>query len=481
MSYHRVTLAIIGLSMFVVFGRWPGPAAAEVNVDIGPVHVHTGQPAPPRPAGMDVLTRGPVNEAFAQPVTFDQGAGFVIKHAPPAPINEIAPEQKPEGDNVLWIPGYWSWDNDSNNFLWVSGCWRAVPPGTSWVPGYWAAVRGGYQWVAGFWTTADTREIEYLPAPPASLDEGPQGQAPADSIWIPGCWLRQEARYAWRPGFWERARPNWVWMPAHYVCAPSGCIFVDGYWDYPLDRCGVAFLPVSCPQSLYGQAGFEFCPSICLDLGVLMDNLFCCPSRCSYYFGDYYGSRYSREGFHPWYEASSRHDWYDPVFAHEQWQHRDDHNWLENQRVAYENRSRDKSLRPARTYDALQAQTARLPESERSHLQLGRPLNEVASARGAPFKFNTLDSGTRDATASRSRDLHAYRTQRSQWESPSAALSTGSDHHTAATPRSSDFESRRIKAGTSPIRVAGSPRKEMMPPERPVHPKVDMNAKPRSR
>ena len=196
MSYHRVILAIIGLSMFVVFGRWPGPASAEVNVDIGPVHVHTGHPS--QAQGVEVLTRGPVHEAFAQPVAFDQGAGFTINRAPPAPLNEIAPDQKPAGDNIAWVAGYWSWDTDSNNFVWVSGCWRAVPPGTSWVPGYWAQVSGGYQWVAGFWTTADTQQIDYLPTPPASLEEGPQGQEPANSIWIPGCW-----------------RLSWPSMPIH--------------------------------------------------------------------------------------------------------------------------------------------------------------------------------------------------------------------------------------------------------------------------
>jgi hypothetical protein len=134
-----------------------------------------------------------------------------VRENTPAPLDKIVPDQKPEGNHVLWIPGYWGWDTDRSDFIWVSGCWRAVPPNNSWVPGYWAKVKGGYQWIAGVWTTADTEEIEYLPAPPATLEDGPQGTSSSDNIWIPGCWVRHEGRYAWRPGFWEQGRPNWVW------------------------------------------------------------------------------------------------------------------------------------------------------------------------------------------------------------------------------------------------------------------------------
>ena len=48
------------------------------------------------------------------------------------------------GDNVVWIPGYWSWDDSRNDFLWVSGIWRNLPPGRQWVPGYWSEAAGGF-------------------------------------------------------------------------------------------------------------------------------------------------------------------------------------------------------------------------------------------------------------------------------------------------------------------------------------------------
>jgi hypothetical protein len=481
MIHHRVTSAIIGISMFVVCGQWPDQAAAQVNIDVGGVHVHVGDGQPPPPDEVVVLTRGPVHEAFAQPVILDEGAEFTITHRPPASLDEIVPDQKPDGNHIVWIPGYWSWDTDRGDFIWVSGCWRAVPPNNSWVPGYWAKVPEGYQWIAGFWTTADTDEIEYLPAPPATLEEGPQGAGSADRIWIPGCWIRQPGRYAWRPGFWEQARANWVWEPAHYVFTPRGYVYVDGYWDYSLERRGVAFLPVYCSSRVYGRAGFRYSPEIVLDLGVLTLELFSSPQRHHYYFGDYYGTEYSKEGFHPWYEARDHHDWYDPTFAHEQWTHRDDRKWADNQRVQYERRRDDKTVRPARTYEAMKTQVARLPENDRKQAQMARPMKEVVSTRTTPFKYGTLDAKTREATASRARDVHAYTDKRSQWES-SSEKPKPPDHGTVVKepPARQDVQPQKVKISRSPIVVREQARdKDLTPPPRPNQPKTDPNAKPR--
>jgi hypothetical protein len=54
--------------------------------------------------GIEVLTRGPVHEAFVETVTFDPEPGLIVPTVPPAPIEELPPEQRPEGTNVAWIP-----------------------------------------------------------------------------------------------------------------------------------------------------------------------------------------------------------------------------------------------------------------------------------------------------------------------------------------------------------------------------------------
>src|SRR4051812_21229566 len=71
-------------------------------------------------SGVQVLTQGPIHEAFAEPVVYDPRPGPLIPKQPPAPIEEMPPEQKPEGDNVQWVPGYWAWDDSRNDFLWIS-------------------------------------------------------------------------------------------------------------------------------------------------------------------------------------------------------------------------------------------------------------------------------------------------------------------------------------------------------------------------
>jgi hypothetical protein len=67
----------------------------------------------------EILTRGPVHEAFAGTATFDPLPGIIVPRSPPESIEEIPPEVRPEGDNIAWIPGYWAWDDDGQNFLWV--------------------------------------------------------------------------------------------------------------------------------------------------------------------------------------------------------------------------------------------------------------------------------------------------------------------------------------------------------------------------
>ena len=79
--------------------------------------------------GVQVLTRGPVHEAFAETISFDPEPGLIVQNEPPEAIEEVAPEQRPEGENVVWIPGYLAWDDEREDFPWVldrSGIWISV-------------------------------------------------------------------------------------------------------------------------------------------------------------------------------------------------------------------------------------------------------------------------------------------------------------------------------------------------------------------
>src|SRR5947209_7387217 len=93
----------------------------------------TGQPDASAPNGVEVLTHGPVHEAYAEPTDPTPRPTPVVPQQPPEPVPELPPDTRPEGANVSWIPGYWAWDDESNGFLWVSGFWRDEPPGQRWV------------------------------------------------------------------------------------------------------------------------------------------------------------------------------------------------------------------------------------------------------------------------------------------------------------------------------------------------------------
>src|SRR5229473_1522007 len=202
------------------------PAAVGLFVLAGfafPWPVAAGEKDPVE-AGVTILTRGPIHEAFAQPTTLAPDAGPLVPKAPPEPIPEEPPEQKPEGANVQWIPGYWSRDADTKGWVWVSGLWRAVPPNRRWVPGHWAKADDGWRWVAGFWARDTQEEVNYLHEPPASLENGPSVLAPDDEcVYVPGLWVYHSAQYRWRPGYWLNCRPGWTWCASHYQWTPRGC------------------------------------------------------------------------------------------------------------------------------------------------------------------------------------------------------------------------------------------------------------------
>lgn len=314
-----------------------------------------GQPPPPAqppapPDGVDILAHGPIHEAYAQPVSGQPKPGVVIAKKPPDPVEEVPPDQKPAGDNVQWIPGYWAYDDDAKNYMWVSGFWRVPPPGRRWVPGHWQEVEGGWMWVSGFWTPeAQAVQVNYLPPPPPTLDQGPTTPAPdAASTYIPGCWVYVDARYRWRPGHWIAFQPNWVWIAAHYVWTPGGCIFIDGYWDHPLDQCGLLFAPVR-----FGPRWFAlrrpFIPEFVVKVDFLLGAMFVGPLARHYYFGDYFEPKFAQRGFVTWIDYHGTRGVYDPYFAYFRHQHAAEPHWEAGLRELYRARAAGEVARPPRT------------------------------------------------------------------------------------------------------------------------------------
>jgi len=380
-------------------------------------------PAEELPAGSQVLSAGPVHEAFAKPVSMDPQAPIVVPQQPPENLQEMPPAERPAGADIVWVPGYWAWDADRNDFIWVSGCWRNAPPNTYWVPGHWLQAANGWEWIGGFWKSISAQpqqEIEYLPAPPAPVEvEAPGAPPQPDQIWVPGCWYWNAGQYVQRHGYWITEQIGWVWVPSHFVWTPRGYIFVPGHWDHDMDNRGVLFCPAFFPREVRLRAGFVFSPGICIDLGMLRLNLFVYPRYRHYYFGDYYDDSYGRLGIVPWFKCQTIHTWYDPLFVYDRWHFgKTDPHWAANQARGFDLRRSNRDLRPARTYVELQAQMGRLPANRRPERPLVESVKTYAVSAHTPIKFERINTVERQQIALKAADVRTLRVQRSQWEAP---------------------------------------------------------------
>jgi hypothetical protein len=302
--------------------------AARAQVQTAEPPQNAAEALPAAPQGVEVLARGPVHEAFATP-TADPIPTRPVPKRPPKPLEEMPPDQKPEGD-VAWISGYWAWDDDRSDYLWVSGIWRATPPGKQWVAGYWKESADQWQWVPGFWTAAAQEEaksdVTYLPAPPAPPEIAQPAEPPTpDTFYVPGVWVWGGEHYVWRAGYWGRVQPGYVWVAAHYVWTPSGYVYIAGYWDLAVARRGVLFAPVVVNAALVGPT-FVYTPAYVVSDTILVDALFVRPCYCHYYFGDYYGPAYRGIGFESCIVFGRSH--YDPLFTYTCWEHRSEPSWL---------------------------------------------------------------------------------------------------------------------------------------------------------
>jgi len=391
--------------------------------------------------GVQVLTRGPVHEAFAGVVTFNPEPGVVVPKAPPEIIEEVPPDERPEGANVTWIPGYWAWDDERNDFLWVSGVWRALPPGRQWVAGYWGKSGQGFQWTSGYWADVRVSETTYLPAPPATVEVGPNIDAPsADYGWTPGCWVWYQGRYAWRPGYWAAGRLDWDWCPAYYVWTPRGYVFVDGYWDYSIERRGVLFAPVYFESGVYARQGYYYSPSIVIDLGVFSDHLFLRPRYHHYYFGDYYAASYYSGGFYASFSFQSRGYGYDPIYAHQRWEHRQDREWEHHVQTTYEYRRDHEDARPPRTWAAQRSISASAKSKDNS-LAVATSFDQLSKKKDSPMRFQPVAKKEKQQIAQREQEVRKSRDERRTLEASAVDTSNAkpgkqSAPFTAKLPRS---------------------------------------------
>jgi hypothetical protein len=377
------------------------------------------QEAPP--AAVEVLAQGPVHEAFAQPVPTNPQPAPVIARQPPPPVPEEPPDQRPPGNNVQWIPGYWAWDAARNDYVWVSGIWRNIPPGETFVPGYWTQVPSGWQRVSGTWMDARRNELTYDPPPPASLENGPSVPAPDDStVYVPGYWDYQQARFAWRPGYWAVNAADMVWVPAHYLWTPAGYVFVPGYWDYPLDQRGLLFAPAAFNQPLWQDPGYAYQPAYTVDPGALLDSLFVNPAANSYCFGDYYGAP---GGYQPWILYGP--NYFDPLFGFYNFQNHGNPGWARGLRRDFNDRLAGRAPRPPRTWGQQQALANRTAGRHSSGM-----LRPLTATSGRTNGLTHMSASQRQRQRAGVRSMQQRSASRRQAETRMTTAAAGSRHST---------------------------------------------------
>jgi hypothetical protein len=246
-------------------------------------------------------------------------------------------------------------------------------------------------------------------------------------------------------------------VPSHFAWTPRGYIFCQGHWDYDLDDRGVLFSPVFLPREVRVQAGFVFCPGVCVDLGMLQLNLFVNPRYNHYCFGDYYDAAYQGAGIYPWYKCQTVHSWYDPLFVYDKWHFgKTDSGWAKRQAQEFKALQRNPGLRPAHTYTELQAQFDRLPAAKRPERPLVESVKVYAAAQSTPVKFERIDTAERQQLAMKSTQVRNFSNERNQWETP------------ARQPAAAPVARTEKKVESGPQGVRPEPRAETKPAPKPA-------------
>lgn len=413
------------------------------------------------PEDMEVLTRGPVHEAFAESVSFDPEPGIIIATQPPEAVEELPPEQQLEGDNVAWIPGYWAWDEEQNDFIWISGIWRNLPPDRQWEPGYWSDLDGGrFQWTSGYWSDTATTEVSYVStAPPRNIDAGPNIEASSDDqSWIPGNWYWADTRYVWRPGYWTPLREDWTWVPSRYCWTPRGYVYVDGYWDHAVVRRGVVFAPVRFHHQVYSRPDYSYTPAIVVALNVFSDHLFVRPRYNHYYFGDYYAPRYRESGFFASFSWHSGRRGYDPIYAHDRWRHRGDSRWERRRHDDFDYFRDHENARPPRTWAAMRDYRDDRFNDGRNR-RFASSLANYSGQSDGNRRFRKLEESRRKEIVTQRQEMKSFSKQRRERESRKDVDEKTSDRKSGV----------REKLDRSPIRGREADKfaKNDAPPKRP--------------
>jgi hypothetical protein len=302
-SPHVRATALFAALAFVTSGRSQDPDPLPLPLPPPPVKPATKSDSKienrtdASDSPVTVLEKGPIHEGFAQPGAPTRGKGITAPKAPPPPVDELPPDAKPDGANVRWLPGYWQWDAERDDFVWVCGCYRNAPPDRTWEPGRWREVKQQWTYFPGYWRPSNVKALPaHLPEPPASTEDAPGG--PNDNpqaMWVPGVWEYKSGKYRWQAGYWPPGQHHMLWQQGQYVATEAGFAFVPAHWDYPLEERGLLYSPVYFSPAQREKRGWSYRPEFAIAFGSeskwgqggAFDSLHIGPNYNAYYYGPY--------------------------------------------------------------------------------------------------------------------------------------------------------------------------------------------------
>jgi hypothetical protein len=210
------------------------------------------------------------------------------------------------------------------------------------------------------------------------------------------------------------AQADWDWSPNYYVWTPHGWVFVDGYWDYAVERRGVLFAPVYFEPRWREHRDYRYSPSIVIDLTVFPNHLFLRMSDEHYYFGDYYGVSYANRGFYASFAYQSHGYGYDPIYAHQRWEHREDKDWERHVAAKYQYRQEHENVRPVRTWVAQKG--VRKIEAQDENKPVAMPYEQLSKRPDPPRRFQPLAADEKKQLGQRGQEVRKSREGRRDLE-----------------------------------------------------------------
>jgi len=149
--------------------------------------------------------------------------GRVSMSIPPPPRAEVRPKAPP-GDDLAWVPGYWSFDDELADFVWISGTYVVRPKR----PVVVAAAPVASPPVASPPVASPPVASPPVVVEPARELDAAIAAAPApkvEAVAPPPPAVAAQPNAVWVAGHWVLVGRTWRWTPGAWINGPVGTRF----------------------------------------------------------------------------------------------------------------------------------------------------------------------------------------------------------------------------------------------------------------